>query len=146
MLLKTKKTLLHFLLTLGIAAVWLINGLICKLLNVVPRHQMIVSRILGADHASLLTKTIGLLEVLMAIWILSGIKHRLCASTQVILIAVMNTIEFFLAPDLLLFGHVNALVASLFILLILVNEYKLRQYKISLITRLPKPQPYADLS
>ncbi|HWJ28424.1 MAG TPA: DoxX-like family protein [Flavisolibacter sp.] len=141
---KTKKTL-HFLFTLGIAIVWLINGLICKLLNVVPRHQMIVSRILGAEHAYLFTKTIGLLEVLMAVWILSGIKHRFCTLAQIMLIAVMNTIEFILAPDLLLFGHVNALVATLFILLILINEYKLRQHKTT-FTKQPNTQPYAGLS
>jgi uncharacterized membrane protein len=82
----------------------------------------------------------------MAIWILSEIKHRFCTFAQVILIAVMNTIEFFLVPDLLLFGHTNALLATLFVLLILINAYKLRQHKTSLLTRQPNTQPYADLS
>jgi putative exporter of polyketide antibiotics len=46
-----------------IAAVWLINGLFCKLFNLVPRHQEIVSNILGHEHAALLTKLIGLGEL-----------------------------------------------------------------------------------
>ena len=34
------------------------------------------------------------------------------------LVAVMNTLEYFLAPDLLLWGRANALVAGLFVLLL----------------------------
>jgi hypothetical protein len=35
------------ILNYGIASVWIANGLFCKLLNLVPRHQRIVARILG---------------------------------------------------------------------------------------------------
>jgi len=35
------------LLKYFIALIWLINGLFCKLLNFVPRHEEIVKRILG---------------------------------------------------------------------------------------------------
>jgi len=47
---------LYKLLTLLIATVWLANGLFCKLLNLVPRHRLIVARILGAPHATLFTR------------------------------------------------------------------------------------------
>lgn len=106
-----------------IALVWLINGLYCKVLDYVPRHQMIVARILGDDYAGILTKTIGVSEILMAIWILTRIKHRLCAVTQMLVVATMNIIEFMLAPDLLLFGRMNMLIAAIFIIVIFLNEF-----------------------
>lgn len=111
------------LLNYFIAAVWIINGLFCKVLNLVPRHQEIVARILGSDHARLLTITIGLSEIAMAVWILSGIKRRLNAIAQIIIITTMNSLEFILVPDLLLWGRFNALFAFLFILLIFYNEF-----------------------
>ena len=115
--------MLYRVLNISIALVWLVNGLYCKVLNMVPRHRDIVARILGSEHADILTRVIGAAEILMAIWMLSKIKHRFCAITQAVIIAAMNTIEFIMAPDLLLFGRVNALVAVLFIAVILLNEY-----------------------
>jgi len=111
------------LLNYFIAAIWIINGLFCKVLNLVPRHQEIVARILGSDHARLLTIAIGLSEIAMAVWILSGIRRRLNAIAQIMIIAAMNTLEFILVPDLLLWGRFNALFAFLFILLIFYNEF-----------------------
>jgi len=67
----------HKLLNYFIATVWIANGLFCKVLNLVPRHQQIVARILGDDYSRLLTLLIGLSEIGMTIWILSGIKTRL---------------------------------------------------------------------
>ena len=114
------------LLNYFIAAVWIANGLFCKVLNLVPRHQEIVERIIGNAHAGILTRVIGLSEMAMAVWILSGIKTKLNASAQVVVIATMNSLEFILAPDLLLWGRFNAVFAFLFILLILYNEFYLR--------------------
>jgi hypothetical protein len=111
------------ILTIGIALVWLINGLFCKLLNLVPRHQMIVSNILSKDHSYIATKAIGVLEILMFIWIISKIQSRLCALTQIIVIAIMNIIEFIFVPHLLLFGRANIIVAAIFILIIFYNEF-----------------------
>ena len=115
------------LLNYVVASVWIANGLFCKVLNLVPRHQEIVARILGNDHAGLLTKAIGLSEILMAVWILSGIKTRLNAITQIIIIATMNVLEFILVTDLLLWGRFNLLFAFLFILLIFYNEFYIRK-------------------
>ena len=116
---------LHKISNILIAMVWLVNGLLCKLLNLVPRHEMIVARILGNSRAGLLTKLIGAAETLMAIWILSRIKPRLNSIFQIVIIAVMNCIEFVLAPDLLLWGRFNAAFALLFIVFIYYNEFKL---------------------
>lgn len=117
----------HQIVNYFIAAVWLINGLVCKVLNLVPRHREIVARILGDSHASLFTIIIGILEILMAVWVLSRIMSRINAITQMIIIATMNTIEFFVAPDLLLWGRWNAFFAFLFILLIFYNEFYCRK-------------------
>jgi uncharacterized membrane protein len=121
------KKIIHRILTYLIALTWIINGLFCKLLNLVPRHQLIVARILGNDHAGLFTKIIGVLELCMAVWILSSIKPRLCAFAQIIVVTAMNSIEFFLAPDLLLFGKINSIVALVFIIVIYYNEFVLNR-------------------
>lgn len=118
---------LHKILNYLIASVWLVNGFFCKVLNLVPRHQQIVERILGADYSLILTKAIGVSEIIMAIWIVSGIKTRLNAIIQIIVIAVMNTLEFLLVPDLLLWGKLNSLFAFIFILVIYSNEFILNK-------------------
>ncbi len=117
----------HKILTYCIAIVWIINGLICKLLNLVPRHEQIVARILGKEYSRPLTILIGLSEIAMAIWILSGFKARLNAMTQIAVIAIMNTLEFILVPDLLLWGKFNSLFALLLILVIYFNEFYLNK-------------------
>jgi DoxX-like family len=96
-------------------------------LNLVPRHQQIVARILGEEYSGIMTKAIGVSETLMFIWILSGIKSRFCAIAQIIIVATMNIIEFILAPDLLLFGRVNIILATVLIIAIYVNEFVLNR-------------------
>ncbi|WP_257666416.1 DoxX-like family protein [Parapedobacter tibetensis] len=119
------------ILTIFIATVWLVNGLFCKILNLVPRHQQIVAEILGREYARPLTIAIGMAEIFMASWILSRITKRLCAIAQIIIVATMNTIEFFAVPDLLLWGKANAIFAFMFISLIYVNEFVLGKKIIS---------------
>jgi len=106
-----------------IILVWLINGLWCKVLNRVPRHMEIVAQILNDDHARLLTVLIGMSEIIMAIWIVSGIKPKFNAGIQILVVAIMNTIEFVLVPDLLLWGRYNALFAALFIALVYYRAF-----------------------
>lgn len=106
-----------------IAAVWFGNGLFCKVLNLAPRHQEIVARILGETYARPLTLLIGTAEIGMVVWILSRIAKRTNALTQIAIVATMNVVEFTLAPDLLLFGRFNILVALIFISIICFNEF-----------------------
>jgi uncharacterized membrane protein YphA (DoxX/SURF4 family) len=113
----------HGLLNYFIATVWVANGLFCKVLNLVPRHQQIVGRILGDDYSRALTILIGLSEIGMAIWILSGLWPRLNAVTQILIIVTMNVLEFVLVPDLLMWGKANSIFAFLFVLLIYYNEF-----------------------
>jgi uncharacterized membrane protein YphA (DoxX/SURF4 family) len=106
-----------------IASVWLANGLLCKVLNLVPRHEEIVVRIIGSQYARPLTILIGLSEIVMAIWILSGYKTKLNAVVQMLVVALMNILEFILASDLLLWGKLNSLFAFMFILIVYLNEF-----------------------
>jgi uncharacterized membrane protein YphA (DoxX/SURF4 family) len=117
----------HKLLNYLIATVWIVNGLLCKVFNLVPRHQQIVGHILGDNYSRPLTILIGLSEIGMAIWILTGFWTRLNAVTQILVIATMNILEFLLVPDLLLWGKANAIFAFLFILLIYYNEFHLNK-------------------
>lgn len=107
--------------------VWIVNGLFCKVLHFVPRHEQIVARILGNDYSRPLTIAIGISEIFMALWILSRYKTRLNAIAQIAIVVAMNTIEFFLAPDLLLWGKLNAVFAFLFILIVFYNEFYLNK-------------------
>ena len=115
------------LITYIIALVWLINGLICKVLNIVPRHEQIVGRILREDYSRPFTILIGLSEIIMCVWILSRFKKRLNAIIQITVIAVMNILEFILVPDLLLWGQLNSVFAFGFITLIYFNEFHLNK-------------------
>jgi hypothetical protein len=121
------KKLLYKSLTFIIASVWLVNGLFCKALNYVPRHQEIVGAILGNDYAEILTILIGVLEIAMAIWVISEIKSRVNSILQITIIGLMNILEFILVPELLLWGRFNILFASIIILVIYYNEFILKK-------------------
>ncbi|MDE5449446.1 DoxX-like family protein, partial [Elizabethkingia meningoseptica] len=69
-----KKKNLHKIISYSIAAVWLVNGLFCKVLNFVPRHREIVANIIGHEYSKSFTIIIGFAEILMAVWILTGWK------------------------------------------------------------------------
>lgn len=109
-----------------IALIWLLNGLFCKILNLTPRHQEIVERILGDSYGRPLTILIGISELVMVVWILSRWRSKLCAILQILVIGSMNIIEFSLASDLLLWGHFNIVFAFAFMTLIYYNEFKLK--------------------
>lgn len=118
---------LYKILTFCIALVWILNGLFCKVLNLVPRHEQIVSRILGDDYSRVITILIGLSEIVMAIWILSKFKPRVNAIVQISIVGLMNTLEFILVPDLLLWGKLNSLFALIFIMVVYFNEFYLNK-------------------
>lgn len=117
----------HKLINYLIVIVWIVNGLFCKVLNLVPRHQQIVASILGERNSRPFTLLIGLLEIVMSIWILSGIRSRLNALSQILVIAAMNIIEIIFVPELLLWGRANIIFAFLFIVLIYYNEFRLNK-------------------
>ncbi len=121
------KRKIHKILTYSIATIWIINGLFCKILSLVPRHEQIVSRILENYNSRPLTIIIGISEIIMAIWIILEYKTKLNTIIQIIVIGTMNILEFILAPDLLLWGKFNSLFAFMLILIIYYNEYNLNK-------------------
>ncbi|SFW42103.1 DoxX-like family protein [Cellulophaga fucicola] len=122
-----QKKILNKILTISIGLVWLANGLLCKVLNLVPRHEQIVGRILGDAFAKPLTISIGISEIIMAIWVFTGYKSRLNTVLQISIITIMNSIEFVVVPDLLLWGKLNSVFALLLIAVIFYNEFYLNK-------------------
>jgi len=96
----TRRT--QFLLGLGIGSVWIFHGLCSKILGLIPRHQLIVGRVLGESWAGPATVGVGVMEILLGIWAMSGRKRPACALVQTLAIAGMNTLEIWLARDLLI--------------------------------------------
>ena len=122
-----KTNQVYQIITYFSSLVWLANGLLAKVLNLVPRHQEIVGRILSQEYSRPLTFMIGISEIIMALWILRPVDRKFTVMVQVCTVSVMNCIEFILVPDLLLFGRLNALFALLFIILIYSNELLLNR-------------------
>ena len=57
---------------------------------------------MGDGLAGTATIAVGLLEVLLGVWILTGRKRPVCALVQTLAIVGMNTLEIVLANDLLI--------------------------------------------
>lgn len=110
-----------------IALVWLLNGLVAKVLGLVPRHEAIVGEILGPSYARELTLLIGLGEMTLAGWIVAGKFPMQTAILQIIIILSMNALETLLAPEWLLWGRWNFLFALLFCAFIYLKAFYLRK-------------------
>jgi hypothetical protein len=87
---------------IAIGSVWIFHGLYSKILGGIPRHQLIVGRILGERFASFATKVIGCLEVLLGLWAFTGLARVECAAVQTLAIVGMNTLEIIRARELLI--------------------------------------------
>jgi len=92
----------HITAQIVIGSVWVFHGLYSKIFNGIPRHRLIVGKILGAENAGIATKAIGLLELLLGIWAFTGWQPVGCAVVQTAAIVAMNSSEIFLARALLI--------------------------------------------
>ena len=92
----------HLASQIVIGSVWVFHGLYSKLLNRIPRHRLIVGKILGATRAVWATRAIGVLEVLLGIWAYTGWKPIECAVVQTAAIVAMNLLEILIARELLI--------------------------------------------
>jgi hypothetical protein len=120
------------LTTVLIAAVWLVNGLVCKVLNFVPRHERIVAHIFGDNNTGLLIiKIIGVCEIILSVWIVKGKWPKATAVFQIVIILTMNILELALTPDLLLWGRFNIIFALLFCTLIYFHGFRFKKEKIT---------------
>lgn len=107
----------RFWLGIGIGSVWVFHGLYSKILHGVPRHQLIVARVLGEQWSAPATLVIGVGEVLLGLWIFRGRARVLCAVAQTAILITMNALEITLAGDLLIsapgMAALNALLLAL---------------------------------
>jgi uncharacterized membrane protein YphA (DoxX/SURF4 family) len=97
-----KRSQLHSAARIIIAGVWIFHGLWSKILGGIPRHEMIVAKILGAEFARPLTVLIGCGEILLGLWVLSGRRPLACAAFQTLILVSMNALEIRLANELLI--------------------------------------------
>ncbi|WP_346052353.1 DoxX-like family protein [Amycolatopsis dongchuanensis] len=75
----------------AVAAVWVYEGLVAKLLGARPDERAIVAAVpvLGAA-AGVLLVLIGLAEIGLGLWVLTGWAPRTAAAVQTALLAVFN--------------------------------------------------------
>jgi DoxX-like family len=80
------------LIRASIALVWLYQGLWCKLLGGVPRHEAVVGAVpfIGPGAARSVLTVLGLAECCIAAWVMSGKRLRDAAILQTALLIVMN--------------------------------------------------------
>ena len=92
----------HVAAQIVIGSVWVFHGLYSKIFDGIPRHRLIVGKILGAANAGIATKVIGLLELLLGVWAFTGWQPVGCAAVQTSAIVAMNALEIFIARELLI--------------------------------------------
>ncbi len=76
----------------SVAAVWLYEGLWCKILGRVPSQGEVVATVprLGPRFGSAFLKTLGVVEVGLSIWVMAGVAPGVCAIVQTALLVVLN--------------------------------------------------------
>jgi hypothetical protein len=82
-----------WLIRIAVAAVWLYEGLWCKLLGGEPRQLRIVEAVprWGPRVGAGFLKLLGATEVGLALWALSGALPISCAAAQTFLLVALNT-------------------------------------------------------
>jgi uncharacterized membrane protein YphA (DoxX/SURF4 family) len=76
---------------IAVALVWLYNGLWLKLLSVSPEHRAVVDSLpLPQGIAGAFLTAIGVVETVLALWVLSGRYPRSAAVAQTLLLVAMN--------------------------------------------------------
>ncbi len=83
----------------SVAAVWLYEGLWCKILGRVPVQAEVVAAVprLGPRLAVPFLKVLGVLEVGLAVWVMAGIASGVCAIAQMAVLVVLNANGLFWA-------------------------------------------------
>lgn len=81
-----------WLIQVAVAAVWLYEGLWCKLLGREPNQLDIVESVprLGPKVGALFLKTLGAVELALGLWVLSGVAPLPCAVVQTLLLVALN--------------------------------------------------------
>ncbi len=76
----------------SVAAVWLYEGLWNKVLGHAEREAQVVAAvpIFGPRFGRPFLKVLGIVEVLLAVWVLYGTYPSSCAMVQIVLLVVLN--------------------------------------------------------
>jgi DoxX-like family len=76
----------------SVAAVWLYEGLWCKIFGRVPSQLAVVTAVprLGPRFGPPFLKALGVLEVALAVWVMAGIAPGVCAIVQTGLLVLLN--------------------------------------------------------
>jgi DoxX-like protein len=76
----------------SVAAVWLYEGLWCKILGRAPLQGDVVRAVprLGPLFGSQFLKVLGVVEVALAVWVMTGIAPGVCAVAQTVLLVGLN--------------------------------------------------------
>jgi hypothetical protein len=82
-----------WLIHIAVAAVWFYEGLWCKLLNRQPRQLRVVEAmpVYGSRIASKMLRLLGVVEIAIGVWVLTGVTPILCAWAQTALLVTLNT-------------------------------------------------------
>jgi hypothetical protein len=82
----------YWLIRGAVAAVWLYEGLWCKLLRGEPREFEVVRAVprYGERFGVPFLLALGVVEVALGLWVLTGIEPFLCALVQTVLLVTLN--------------------------------------------------------
>jgi hypothetical protein len=81
-----------WLIRVAVSAVWLYEGLWCKLLRGEPHQLQVVEAVpgLGPRAGALFLTLLGAVESSLAVWALSGVAAIPCAVVQTLLLVTLN--------------------------------------------------------
>jgi len=88
-----------WLIRVAVAAVWLYEGLWCKLLRGQAHELEVVKAVpwFGPRIGALFLQVLGVVEVALALWTLSAIAPVMCAVAQTVLLVTLNASGLFWA-------------------------------------------------
>lgn len=80
------------IIRVSVASVWLYEGLWCKILGRVQSQVEVVTAVprLGPRFGRPFLKTLGIVEVALALWVIAGIAPGVCAIVQTALLIALN--------------------------------------------------------
>lgn len=93
----------YWLIRFAVAAVWIYEGLWCKLLGGQPHEFAVIAAVptwgprIGASALRLL----GCVEILLAAWAISAVEPRAAATAQTVLLLLLNAGGLFWARKLI---------------------------------------------
>ncbi len=87
----------------AVAAVWLYEGLWCKVFGRAPHEAQVVANVprFGPRFGQSFLKALGVVEVMLAVWVISGIDPGACAIAEVTLLVVLNVNGLLWSRDLI---------------------------------------------